>query len=200
MGELIDRYGREEYVPEGGHLVADGVDVEGAAYRILHPGVRYQDPEGRQIGADGREPGGGEMEASADAVPAEEHDGDKRCFHKESQNTLDGKRRTEDVAHKPTVITPIRTEFKFQNDTGCHTNSKVDTENLHPEFGSTFPKFVTRTVVRCLHDAHNYRQSKCQRHKNSVIDGGQGKLGSRPVNQGSVNVSKHKNQVMSYKL
>ena len=49
MGELIDRYGREEYVPEGGHLVADGVDVEGAAYRILHPGVRYQDPEADRL-------------------------------------------------------------------------------------------------------------------------------------------------------
>ena len=198
--ELVDSHRRSGHSPEVHHLVACRIGIELHTYGILHPRIGNQNPPGRNRGAQPREPSRCQMETLAHLIPAEEHDGDKRCFHKESQNTLDGKRRTEDVAHKPTVITPIRTEFKFQNDTGCHTNSKVDTENLHPEFGSTFPKFVTRTVVRCLHDAHNYRQSKCQRHKNPVIDGGQGKLGSRPVNQGSVNVSKHKNQVMSYKL
>ena len=48
---------------------------------------------GKRIGADGREPGGGEMEASADAVPAEEHDGYERAFEEEGQDAFDGQRR-----------------------------------------------------------------------------------------------------------
>jgi hypothetical protein len=152
MGELIDRYGREEYVPEGGHLVADGVDVEGAAYRILHPGVRYQDPEGRQIGADGREPGGGEMEASADAVPAEEHDGYERAFEEEGQDAFDGQRRAENVADEVGVVRPVGAEFEFEDEARGYADGEIDTEQAHPEFRRAFPEGIARAVVDGFHD------------------------------------------------
>ena len=67
----------------------------------------------------------------AHLLPTEEHDGDERRFHEEGKDALDGKRRSEDVAHKPAVITPVRTELKLQDDAGRHANGEVDAEKLH---------------------------------------------------------------------
>ena len=99
------------------------------------------------------------MEAFAHLVPTEEHHRNERGFHKECQDAFDSQRRTEDVAHKPAVIAPVRTEFKLQNQSRSHTYGEVDAEELHPELGCMFPKLVTRTVVHRFHDAHNHRQS-----------------------------------------
>ena len=82
--KLVDSNGREEHFAERGHLVAHGLHVEPAADGALHPGVGYQDPEGREVGADGREPGGGEVEALRDLVPAEEHHGDEGRLQKKA--------------------------------------------------------------------------------------------------------------------
>ena len=99
------------------------------------------------------------MEAFAHLVPTEEHHRNERGFHKECQDAFDSQWRTEDVAHKPAVIAPVRTEFKLQNQSRSHTYGEVDAEELHPELGCMFPKLVTRTVVHRFHDAHNHRQS-----------------------------------------
>ena len=131
------------------------------------------------------------MKAFAHLVPTKEHHCNERGLHEECQNAFDGKRCTEDVAHKPAIITPVRTKLELQNQPRSHTYGKVDSEKFHPELGCVFPKLITRTVIRRFHDAHNNRQSQSQRYKNPMIDSSQGELRSRPVNQGSVNVFKH---------
>ena len=159
MEELIDSHRRSGHRPEVNHLVTGGIGIELHTYRILHPGIRHQNPPGGDSSTKSRKPGRSQVETFAYLVPTEEHHSNERGFHKECQNTFDSKRRTEDVAHEPTVITPVRTEFKLQNQSRCHTYGKVDAEEFHPELGSMFPELVTRTVVHRFHDAHNYRQS-----------------------------------------
>ena len=44
---------------------------------MLHPGVGHQNPHGRQVAANGHHPGGEEVKAPGNPVPAKEHDGEK---------------------------------------------------------------------------------------------------------------------------
>ena len=46
MGELVDGEWRECHIQEGGHLEAHGVGIKFLPYRILHPGVGYENPPG----------------------------------------------------------------------------------------------------------------------------------------------------------
>ena len=105
------------------------------------------------------------MRTSADLVPAKEHDGDKRGFHKECQNTFDCQRSAEDIAYEPTVVRPVRTELKFQDQTGSDSNRKIDTEEFHPEFGCFFPKLFSGTVVDRFHHGHHNSQPEGERNE-----------------------------------
>ena len=98
------------------------------------------------------------METFAYLIPTEEHHSNERGFHKECQNTFDGKRRTEDVAHEPAVITPVRTNSNSRI-SPVATPGKVDAESFIQNLAVYVPELVTRTVIHRFHDAHNYRQS-----------------------------------------
>ena len=181
MQELIDRHGREGHGRERTHLVADRFEVEVAAHGVLHPGVGHQNPPGREVGADGREPRGGEVEAFGDLVPAEEHDGDEGALHEEGQNALDGQRRTEDVAHEVRIVRPVGAELEFEDDARGYADGEIDAEQAHPESGRAAPERVARADVEGLHDGDEESQSERQRHEEPVVDGRQGELRPRPI-------------------
>ena len=131
------------------------------------------------------------MKTLAHFLPAEEHHRYKRSFHEEGQNPFNSQRRTEDIAYEPRIITPIRTKFKFQNQTGCHTNGKVNTEKFHPKFGCPFPEFIACFIIQRLHYSHYHRQSERKGNKNPVVHSCHRKLGSRPIDQRGVNTFNH---------
>ena len=192
MEELVDGHRRSGYGPEVHHLVASSIRVELHPHRILHPRIGHQYPPGRDGGAQARQPRGGQVEAAAHLLPAEEHHGNERRLHEESHNTLDGQRCSEDVAHKPAVVAPVGTELKLQNKPCSHAYGEVDTKKFHPESGGPFPEKVARPIIKGLHKAHDHGQPQGQRHKNPMVDGGQCKLCPRPVDQRRINVFNHK--------
>ena len=104
MEKFVDCDRRKGYGPEVVHDVAHLPGVEFHSYRILHPCVRDENPQGRDACAKGGEPCRGEMEAGADFFPSEEHNCYECCFHEEGQESLDGEGGSEDVAYKPAVV------------------------------------------------------------------------------------------------
>ena len=73
MAELVDGKGRKGDVEERYHLVAHGVGIELAPYRILHPRVGHQNPPGTDGSAQAREPSGCQVEAWRNLLPAKIH-------------------------------------------------------------------------------------------------------------------------------
>ena len=59
VGELVDGEWRECHIQERSHLEAHGVGIEFLTYWVLHPGVGYENPPGRNGGAKSGKPGGG---------------------------------------------------------------------------------------------------------------------------------------------
>ncbi|MPN19967.1 hypothetical protein SDC9_167342 [bioreactor metagenome] len=90
MKKLVDGNGRSGHRPEVDHLVPHGLGVELHPDGILHPGVRHQDPERRQSGPEGHQPGRSQVHLFAYPVPPEKHDGNERCFEEERYNTFNG--------------------------------------------------------------------------------------------------------------
>ena len=181
MEELVHRHGREEYLPERDHFVAYGFEVERTSHGVLHPGVGDQDPQCREVRADGREPCRREVEAFRDLVPAEEHDGDEGALHEEGHDAFDGQRGTEDVAHEMRVVRPVGPEFEFEDQARGHADGEVDAEQAHPEFGRALPELITRADVKGLHDGDDEPQPQRERDEKPVVNGRHGELRTRPV-------------------
>ena len=182
--ELVDRHGRQRHGRERGHLVAHGFEVEVAPHGVLHPRVGDQNPPRREVGTEGREPRGREVETPADLAPAEEHHGDEGRFEEERQNALDGQRRAENVAHEVGVVGPVGPEFEFEDQARGHADGEVDAEQAHPEFGRAEPERVLRADVKGLHDGDEEAQPERQRDEQPVVDGRHGELCARPVDGG----------------
>ena len=181
MRELVDRHGREEYVPERIHLVAHRGDVERTSDGILHPAVGHQNPQRRKVGADGREPRSREVEAAAHLVPAEEHHRHEGRFEEEGHDPLDGQRRTEDVAHEVGVVRPVGAELEFENQSRGYADGEVDAEQPHPELRRAAPEGVARAVVAGLHQGAQDAQTERQRDEEPMVNGRQGELRPRPL-------------------
>ncbi len=122
------------------------------------------------------------MKLGTHLLPAKEHHGDERRLHEEGQNALNGKRRTEDVAHKPTVIAPVGAKLKLQDDASGHADGEIHAKDGHPELGGGQPLLAARAQVDGFHDGHNHTQAERERHEEPVIDGRKRKLSARPVN------------------
>ena len=73
----------EDQVPERGELHSHGVRVKDGTNRMLHPRVRDQDPQRREIGADRDQPSDREMTEFRQSVPTEEKQADKSRFEEE---------------------------------------------------------------------------------------------------------------------
>src|SRR5512145_2377127 len=99
------------------------------------------------------------MEFLANLVPSEEHHGNKGTLDEEGHDTLNCQRSAKDITNKPRVVTPVCTKLKFEYNTRCNANCKVDTEKSHPEFGDSFPLLVASFDIQCLHKGNNNRES-----------------------------------------
>ena len=121
------------------------------------------------------------MEAFADFSPTEEHQRDESGLHEEGKDAFDGERCTEDVTHKPRVVTPVGTKLEFEDDARGNTNCEVDAEEFLPKLGGSFPKFIPSAVINCFHNGHHECKSEGEGDKQPVVAGREGKLGARPV-------------------
>ena len=155
MEELDDSRRGEGYGPEVCHLVAHRLGVEDHPLWVLHPSVGYEDPYCRDRCPDDREPAGGEVEASADLAPAEEHHSDEGTLHEEGQDTLDSQRSAEDVADEPAIVRPVRPKLELQYDPSGDTDSEVDPEELLPVLGRLLPELIAAAEVLRLRQRHD---------------------------------------------
>ena len=181
--ELCHSHGIERHGGEVDHLIADGVRIEVHAGRILHPAIGDEDPPGGDGGTEDRHPGGEVVEAVGDLAPAEEHHHEERRLQEEGYDTLDGERRTEDVADEVGVIGPIGTELKLEDKTGSDTDGKVDPEDLLPKLGRLAPEVLLRPEILRLSDCHHQAHAQRQRDKEPVVHRRHGKHDPRPVNK-----------------
>ena len=179
--EFVDCEGLEGNCKEIHHLIAHCVGIEVHARGVLHPAVGNQDPPSRECGSKTSEPSGGEVEAFADFAPTEEHQRDESGLHEEREDAFDGERCSKDVTHKPRVVAPVRTKFKFKDDTRGNTNGEVDAEEFLPKLGGSFPKLITSAVINSFHNRHHECKSEGEGNKQPVIACREGKLGARPV-------------------
>ena len=179
--ELHHSYRIKYQCPEVDHFVTNRVGIELHAYRMLHPGIGHQDPHRRNAGTDTCHPSCQQVGTLAHLVPPKEHDCEEGRLHEKGQNPLDGKRRTENVAHKPRIIAPVGSELEFQNDTSGDTYRKINGEELHPELGRTLPELVFLDDIEGFHGSHNHRQPQRKRDENPMVTSGKSKLRSRPV-------------------
>ena len=199
VAEFVDRERLESYAEEVHHLVAHGVRIEVHARGMLHPAVGHEDPPSRDGCTQAGEPGGGEVEAFADFTPAEEHEGDESRFHEEGQDAFDGQRGAENVAHKPGIVAPVGAEFKFENDTRCHSDGEIDAKEFLPELGGFLPEFVAGAIVTSFHNGHHERQSESEGDEEPMIACGKRELRSRPAEDGEVGGVKHHHSVREMK-
>src|SRR3712207_5238122 len=99
------------------------------------------------------------METCRNFIPSEEHNGHESRLHEESNNALYGQRGAKNIAHKPRIVTPIRTKLEFKDDTRGHSHRKIHAEKLLPETGSILPKALLCTVIAGFHDTHDNGKS-----------------------------------------
>ena len=131
---------------------------------------------GGQVGGDGDEPDGGQVDTLAHAFPAEGPDREEGGFQEEGRRGLNRQQRTEDVAHVFRVARPVGPELKFQGDAGHDAEDEVDQEQLSPKFGHPFVHFIARTDVERLHDGEKDHEAEGQRDKDEVEKDGHGEL------------------------
>ena len=122
------------------------------------------------------------METRTYFVPSEKHDRHESRLHEECKYSFDGKRRAEYVADKPGIVAPVCSELEFKNDACRHAYCEIDSEKTHPELGGKKPLLRFCLEIDALHDGDNHRQSEGEWHKEPMIDGRDGKLKPRPVN------------------
>ena len=179
--ELTHGKRREGHLQERHHLVAHRVGIELTAHGILHPRIGHENPPSRNGSTQAGEPGRCQVEALRDLVPTKVHHGHEGRLHEEGHDALDGERSTEDVAHEPRVVRPVRAELKLQDDARGNTHGEVDAKEFLPELRRVAPEALLRAIVAGLHDAHDHGQAERQGHKQPVVDGCQCELCTRPV-------------------
>ena len=183
MKKFVHRNRIEKHSPKINHLISHRIRIKLYPNRILHPAVCHQNPQSGEIGTNGNQPTRSKVESLAYPVPTEKHYSNKGTFHKESHYSFNGKRSSENVSYKPRVITPVGSEFKFQNNSGGNTNGKVDPEKLHPKFGDLFPFFVLCLHINGFHNGNHKCSSQCKRNKKPVVHCCKSKLCSGPIDE-----------------
>ena len=99
------------------------------------------------------------MELGRHLLPAEEHHCDERRLHKEGKNTLNSKRSSKYVAHKPAIVRPVGTELKLEDYSRGNANGEVHAEECHPELGGGEPFLVASAIIDGLHHTDYYSQA-----------------------------------------
>src|SRR5665647_1381915 len=96
------------------------------------------------------------MKLLAHFFPAKKHDGNKSCFHKERYNTFNSQWSTKNITNEPTIIRPVGSKLKLQNNTGGYTNSEVYSKKCHPKLSCFFPLLITCFYIQAFHYRHYY--------------------------------------------
>ena len=142
----------------------------------LHPGVRHNDPDGAEMGAQGDHAGGEEVHFGAHLVPAEEQDGQEAGFQEEGEDAFRRQRAAEDVAHAAGIVSPVGAELEFHHDAGGHAQGEDDAEYLGPEFGLLVVEFVLRFQPEAFQRDQNHPQADGHRREDVVEHDRNGEL------------------------
>ena len=155
--------------------------VDDGAHGVLHPGVRGQDEQGRDVGAQGDHPHAQVVEPGAQAVPAEDPQAQEGGLHEEGQQGLEGQGGAEDVADEAGVLRPVHAELELLDDAGGHAQGEVDEQDLAEELRGDPPLLVAGAQVERLHEGHQRGQADRERDQDEVVDGRDGELPPRQI-------------------
>ncbi len=165
-----------QHRPDVVHLGAPGLGVEGRPDRVLHPRVRREDEEGREVGGQGDGPDAREVDLLGELVPPEDPQPEERRLDEEGGEGLHGERCAEDVTDEAGVLAPVHAELELLHDPGDHADREVDEEQLAEELGQLEPALVAGPDPGGLHDGDQGCEPDRQRYVEEVIDGGDGEL------------------------
>ena len=132
--------------------------VELVPDRVLHPRVRREDEVGGEPGAGPDEVDGREVHLRREPVPAEEPQADEGRLEHERAETLDRKRRAEDVTDIRRESRPVHPELELHHQAGGDADREVDQEERPEKARQTEPLLVAGPVPERLH----HRQQRCQ--------------------------------------
>src|SRR5213594_1046371 len=116
------------------------------------------------------------MDFLVHASLTEDPNAEERGFHEKCQQSLDGKRRAEDVAYIAGIFRPVHTKLEFLNDACDDANGEIDEEQFSPEFCHLAIIFIPRLIVTGLHVCDKPPQPQCKRDKEKMIDSCQSEL------------------------
>ena len=173
----------EEHRPEVGELHAHRLVVEHRAHRILHPAVRDEDPERREVAAHGEEDRHQQVLRLRQPLPAEEEQADERGLEEERHQAFDGERRAEDVADIMRVVGPVGAELELERDAGRHAHGEVDSEEFPPELRHVLVDRLAGHDVDALHDHQQPDHAQRQRDEEEVVQRRRGELQPRQVDE-----------------
>ena len=153
---------------------------DGIARRMLHEGVGDDDPERREVAADGDEPHRHAVEFRRQFIPAEDPDAEERRLKEEGGERLQGERCTEDVAHEARVLRPVHAEVELLYDARDDTHGEVDEEDRAEELQQLAAFLLPLRVLRADMTGFEKCQEECQpqrqRDEEKMIRRGDGKL------------------------
>ncbi|OIQ71606.1 hypothetical protein GALL_467740 [mine drainage metagenome] len=179
----------EHHVVKARHLHPHRHRVEGGANRVLHPAVCDEDPQSREVRADGDQPSHDHVLHLGQLVPAEEEQADKGCLKEEGHQPFDRQRRTENVADVLAIIAPVHAELELHRQAGSDAQDEVDAEQGAPELGHLTPDGAVGHDIDRLHDRDDGREAEGQRHKQEVVKSGHRKLQARELDDTDVHLS-----------
>ncbi len=171
----------EQELEKRGQLHPHRREVEMRADRVLHPAIGDEDPQRREIRADGDQPGDGEMTDARQPVPAEEEESDEGGFEEERHQPFDRQRRAEYVADVMRVIGPVGAELELHGDAGGDAHGEIDAEQRAPEPRHRPPDPPPGHDIDALHDGEEQRQAEGQRDEEEMIERGDGELQPRQL-------------------
>ncbi|MCY1176360.1 hypothetical protein D9M73_166270 [compost metagenome] len=122
--------------------------------RGLHPAVGGKNPERGNDRTDGHHDRGKEVQATADTVPAKQHDAEETGLEEEGGKHFIGQKRPGDGTGKVGELAPVGTELIGHDQTGDHTHAEVDGKDFRPEV----VKVTVDTVVGLQPQAFEHRQ------------------------------------------
>ena len=176
VNELRLRHRIEDHRGDRIEFHAHGRGIEVRPRRVLHPRVRYQNPQRGQIAADRHEPRDGKMLKAAESVPSKEEQADEGALEEESHQALDRERHAENVTDVVGVISPVRSELELHRDAGRDTHGEVDAEQNAPESRHLAPDRAAGHHVHAFHDRHEQGQAQSQWHEQEVVHRSRGEL------------------------
>ncbi|MNG96699.1 hypothetical protein D3C79_557770 [compost metagenome] len=146
--------------------------------RGLHPAVRGENPEGRDQRTERYHHRGEEVQTTADAVPAKQHDAQEAGFEEERSQYFVGEQRAGDGAGKVGEAAPVGAELVGHDQAGNHPHAEVDGEDFRPEVIKVTVDLVVGPQPEAFEDCQVARQANGDGREQDVERHGKGKLHS----------------------